>query len=179
MKFSKLFIISVLATFFHFNSVSAECIFGPMLGDDISKVEEKYGPADEISDKESIVSTLIDDICPGNNFGNSIFEMQFVGGQLVSFSIIVSNGQDNAESKKMLLYNYVEKNYGKFNSSKNPADWTGFKVWRENDDIIVYKKMYYLKTVLEEELFITNKQYKGLIGTLEDEVIDEEAEADG
>ena len=39
--------------------------------------------------------------------------------------------------------------------------------------------MYYLKTILEEELFITNKQYKGLIGTLEDEVIDEEAEADG
>ena len=176
MKFSRLFIISVLATFFHFNSVSAECIFGPMLGDDISKVEEKYGPADEISDKESIVSTLIDDICPGNNLGNSIFEMQFVEGQLVSFSIIVSNGQDNAESKKMLLYNYVEKNYGKFNSSKNPADWTGFKVWRKNDDIIVYKKMYALKKILEEELFITNKQSKSLIGTLEDEVIDEEAD---
>ena len=176
MKFSKLFIISVLATFFHFNSVSAKCNFGLMLGDDISKVEEKYGPADEISDKESIVSALIDDICPGNNLGSSIFEMQFVEGQLVSFSIIVSNGQDNAESKKMLLYNYVEKNYGKFNSSKNPADWTGFKVWRKNDDIIVYKKMYALKKIIEEELFITNKQSKGLIGTLEDEVIDEETD---
>ena len=176
MKFSRLLIISVLATFFHFNSVSAECIFGPMLGDDISKVEEKYGAANEISDKESIVSTMIDNICPGNNLGSSIFEMQFVEGQLVSFSIIVSNGQDNAESKKMLLYNYVEKNYGKFNSSKNPADWTGFKVWRENDDIIVYKKMYALKNILEEKLFITNKQSKSLIGTLEDEVIDEEAD---
>ena len=76
----------------------------------------------------------------------------------------------------MLLYNYVEKNYGKFNSSKNPEDWTGFKVWRENDDIIVYKKMYYLKNILEEELFITNKQSKALIGTLEDEVIDEETD---
>ena len=167
MKFSRLLIISVLATFFQFNSVSAECIFGPRLGDDISKVEEKYGPADEISDKESIVSTLIDDICPGNNLGNSIFEMQFVEGQLVSFSIIVINGQDNAESKKMLLYNYVEKNYGKFNSSKNPADWTGFKVWRKSDDIIIYKKMYALKNILEEKLFITNKQSKSLLGSLE------------
>ena len=176
MKFSRLLIISVLATFFHFNSVSAECNFGLMLGDDISKVEEKYGPADEISDKESIVSTMIDNMCPGNNLGSSIFEMQFVEGQLVSFSIIVSNGQDNAESKKMLLYNYVEKNYGKFNSNKNPADWTGFKVWRENDDIIIYKKMYALKNILEEKLFITNKQSKSLIGTLEDEVIDEEAD---
>ena len=176
MKFSRLLIISVLATFFQFNSVSAECIFGPMLGDDISKVEEKYGAANEISDKESIVSTMIDNICPGNNLGSSIFEMQFVEGQLVSFSIIVINGQDNAESKKMLLYNYVEKNYGKFNSSKNPADWTGFKVWRENDDIIIYKKMYALKNILEEKLFITNKQSKSLIGTLEDEVIDEEAD---
>ena len=176
MKFSRLLFISVLATFFHFNSVSAECIFGPMLGDDISKVEEKYGAANEISDKESIVSTMIDNICPGNNLGSSIFEMQFVEGQLVSFSIIVSNGQDNAESKKMLLYNYVEKNYGKFNSSKNPADWTGFKVWRENDDIIIYKKMYALKNILEEKLFITNKQSKSLIGTLEDEVIDEETD---
>jgi len=176
MKFSRLLIISVLATFFQFNSVSAECIFGSMLGDDISKVEEKYGAANEISDKESIVSTMIDNICPGNNLGSSIFEMQFVEGQLVSFSIIVSNGQDNAESKKMLLYNYVEKNYGKFNSNKNPADWTGFKVWRENDDIIIYKKMYALKNILEEKLFITNKQSKSLIGTLEDEVIDEEAD---
>ena len=147
-----------------------------MLGDDISKVEEKYGAANEISDKESIVSTMIDNICPGNNLGSSIFEMQFVEGQLVSFSIIVSNGQDNAESKKMLLYNYVEKNYGKFNSNKNPADWTGFKVWRENDDIIIYKKMYALKNILEEKLFITNKQSKSLMGTLEDEVIDEEAD---
>ena len=176
MKFSRLLIISVLATFFQFNSVSAECIFGPMLGDDISKVEEKYGPADEISEKESIISTMIDDICPGDNLGNSILEMQFVEGQLVSFSIVVSNGQDNAESKKMLLYNYVEKNYGKFNSSKNPEDWTGFKVWRESDDIIVYKKMYALKNILEEELFITNKQSKALIGILEDEVIDEESD---
>ena len=176
MKFFRLLIISVLATFFQFNNVSAACIFGSMLGDDISKVEEKYGAANEISDKESVVSTMIDNICPGNNLGSSIFEMQFVEGQLVSFSIIVSNGQDNAESKKMLLYNYVEKNYGKFNSSKNPADWTGFKVWRKNDDIIVYKKMYALKKILEEELFITNKQSKSLIGTLEDEVIDEEAD---
>ena len=176
MKFSRLLIVSVLATFFQFNSVSAECIFGPMLGDDISKVEEKYGPADEISDKESIISTMIDDICPGDNLGNSIFEMQFVEGQLVSFSIVVSNGQDNAESKKMLLYNYVEKNYGKFNSSKNPEDWTGFKVWRESDDIIIYKKMYYLQNILEEELFITNKKSKALIGTLEDEVLNEETD---
>ena len=176
MKFFRLLIISVLATFFQFNNVSAACIFGSMLGDDISKVEEKYGAANEISDKESIVSTMIDNICPGNNLGSSIFEMQFVEGQLVSFSIIVSNGQDNAESKKMLLYNYVEKNYGKFNSNKNPADWTGFKVWRENDDIIIYKKMYALKNILEEKLFITNKQSKSLIGTLEDEVIDEEAD---
>ena len=176
MKFFRLLIISVLATFFQFNNVSAACIFGSMLGDDISKVEEKYGAANEISDKESIVSTMIDNICPGNNLGSSIFEMQFVEGQLVSFSIIVSNGQDNAESKKMLLYNYVEKNYGKFNSNKNPADWTGFKVWRENDDIIIYKKMYALKNILEEKLFITNKQSKGLIGTLEDEVIDEETD---
>ena len=176
MKFFRLLIISVLATFFQFNNVSAACIFGSMLGDDISKVEEKYGAANEISDKESVVSTMIDNICPGNNLGSSIFEMQFVEGQLVSFSIIVSNGQDNAESKKMLLYNYVEKNYGKFNSNKNPADWTGFKVWRENDDIIIYKKMYALKNILEEKLFITNKQSKGLIGTLEDEVIDEEGD---
>ena len=176
MKFSKLLIVSVLATFFQFNSVSAECIFGPMLGDDISKVEEKFGPADEISEKESIISTMIDDICPGDNLGNSILEMQFVEGQLVSFSIVVSNGQDNAESKKMLLYNYVEKNYGKFNSSNNPEDWTGFNVWREIDDIIVYKKMYALKNILEEELFITNKQSKALIGILEDEVIDEESD---
>jgi len=176
MKFFRLLIISVLATFFQFNNVSAACIFGSMLGDDISKVEEKYGAANEISDKESVVSTMIDNICPGNNLGSSIFEMQFVEGQLVSFSIIVSNGQDNAESKKMLLYNYVEKNYGKFNSNKNPADWTGFKVWRENDDIIIYKKMYALKNILEEKLFITNKQSKSLIGTLEDEVIDEEAD---
>ncbi len=36
--------------------------------------------------------------------------------------------------------------------------------------------MYALKKILEEELFITNKQSKALIGTLEDEVIDEETD---
>ena len=88
MKFSRLLIISVLATFFQFNSVSAECIFGPMLGDDISKVEEKYGPADEISDKESIISTMIDDICPGDNLGNSIFKLSCAIKELRKIGLI-------------------------------------------------------------------------------------------
>ena len=36
--------------------------------------------------------------------------------------------------------------------------------------------MYALKNILEEELFITNKQSIALIGILEDEVIDEESD---
>ena len=82
MKFFRVFIIVLVlvSLFFHINSANAECNFGLMLGDDVSKAEAKYGSADEISDKESIVSitATIEDICPGNNLGNSTVEMQFV-----------------------------------------------------------------------------------------------------
>ena len=167
MKFFRALIVLVLVPFFHINSANAECNFGLMLGDDVSKAEAKYGSADEISENLSSITATIEDICPGNNLGNSTVEMQFLINQLVSFSIIVTNGQYNAESKKMLLYKYVEQNYGKINSSKKPSDWTGFKVWRKGEKTIVYKKMYDLGSILEEELFITNKESKELLANNE------------
>jgi len=142
------------------NSANAKCNFeGLKLGDDISKVGERNNV---IEIEPSIVSVFMGlrNACPGENLGYSIINITFIEDKLASFTISVGLDINNSETKKRLLYKYVEQNYGKINSSKKPSDWTGFKVWRKGEKTIVYKKMYDLGSILEEELFITNKEYQ-------------------
>jgi len=161
MKFIKLLFILVAIIFLYTtNSANAKCNFeGLKLGDDISKVGERNNV---IEIEPSIVSVFMGlrNACPGENLGYSIINITFIEDKLASFTISVGLDINNSETKKKLLYKYVEKEYGKIDPDNNP-NWTGFKVWRDGEKVIVYKKMYDAsRTFIEEELFITNKEYQ-------------------
>jgi len=162
MKFIKLtFILVAIIFLYTANSANAKCNFkGLKLGDDISKV-------DEISDnivemKTSVVSFFVEQeiACHDENLGDSIINITFIEDKLASFRISTRLDINNGEIKKKLLYNYVEKEYGKVDPNNDP-NWTGFKVWKDGEKTIVYKKMYDASnTFMEEKLFITNKEYR-------------------
>ena len=155
MSFIKTLFFLLLALFC-IESAFAKCDSGLKLGAAHSKAEEKFGSGTHYSDNLSVISILAKDICPGEDLGDATLEITFLNGSAVSFVFIVNNGQENAESKKMKLFNYVERNYGKITSNNNPKDWTGFTTFKEGaDGVVVYKKMYFQKTILEEELYIS------------------------
>ncbi len=161
MKFIKLpFILVVIIFLYTTNSANAKCNFeGLKLGDDISKVGERNNV---IEIEPSIVSVFmgLGNACPGENLGYSIINITFIEDKLASFAISVGLDINNSETKKKLLYNYVEKEYGKIDPDNDP-NWTGFKVWRNGEKVIVYKKMHDTsRAFIEEELFITNKEYQ-------------------
>ena len=161
MKFIKLpFILVVIIFLYTTNSANAKCDFeGLKLGDDISMVDAKHNVMEM---EPSIVSVFmgLGNACPGENLGYSIINITFIEDKLASFRISTRLDINNGEIKKKLLYNYVEKEYGKVDPNNDP-NWTGFKVWKDGEKTIVYKKMYDASnTFMEEKLFITNKEYR-------------------
>lgn len=168
MKLIRPLTITLLAVVFACSNASAKCNFGFNLGSDIKQVEEIYGPAFPYSEINLVIEAPIEEVCPNENLGDSFVEFRFINNELAAFSIIVENGFDNAESEKLLLYNYVKSNYGTISDSR-PLYWRGFKSWNKNGEVIVYKKMPFQK-ILEEELYISNKKYNNeLIEKLADE----------
>ena len=161
MKSIKLLFVLVAIIFLYTtNSANAKCDFkGLKLGDGISKVGDDQ-MIDDMDPEEVLIYMGIKDACPNENLGLSTVEIAFIEDRLVSFKILVALSDRNTETNKKLLYKYVEKEYGKIDPDNNP-NWIGFKVWRDGEKVIVYKKMYDAsRTFIEEELFITNKEYQ-------------------
>ncbi len=161
MKSIKLLYVLVVIIFLYTtNSANAKCDFkGLKLGDDISKVGDDQ-MIDDGDPEEVLVYMGIKDACPNENLGLSTVEIAFIEDRLVSFKILVALNDRNTETNKKLLYKYVEKEYGKIDPDNNP-NWIGFKVWRDGQETVVYKKMYGARRItIEEVLFITSKEYR-------------------
>ena len=180
MNFIKI-ILFLLITFLYMESAFAKCDSGIRLGTAYSKAEEKFGAGIHYSDNLSVISISTEDVCPGENLGDTSLEITFLNGSAASFVFMVNNGQENAESKKMKLFNYVERNYGKITSNTNPNNWIGFTTFNEGTDgVVVYKKMYFQKTILEEELYISTIELTDKLVSeiaIEEEDMDDEDES--
>ena len=142
------------------NSAYAKCTFDELkLGDDISRVGDNR-MIDDTDPEQVVVYMSIKDACPNENLGFSSVEIAFIENKLVSFKILVGLDNRNTETNKKLLYEYVEKEYGKIDPDNNP-DWLGFKVWKNGQETVVYKKMYGVtKIFIEETLYITSEEYR-------------------
>ena len=161
MVFIKLLFVLVTIIFLYpANSANAKCTFDELkLGDDISRVGDNR-MIDDMDPEQVVVYMSIKDACPNENLGFSSVEIAFIENKLVSFKILVGLDNRNTETNKKLLYEYVEKEYGKIDPDNNP-DWLGFKVWRNGQETVVYKKMYGVtKIFIEETLYITSKEYR-------------------
>jgi hypothetical protein len=60
--------------------------------------------------------------------------------------------------------NYAKKVYGNFDTGNNPKAFNNFKVWDTNQKVIVYKRMTNDEEIIEEELYISNKEYDQKLG---------------
>ena len=161
MAFIKLLFVLVTIIFLYpANSANAKCTFDELkLGDDISRVGDNR-MIDDIDPEQVVVYMSIKDACPNENLGFSSVEIAFIENKLVSFKILVGLDNRNTETNKKLLYEYVEKEYGKIDPDNNP-DWLGFKVWKNGQETVVYKKMYGVtKIFIEETLYITSEEYR-------------------
>lgn len=167
VKNIKLIIIFTLA-YFSFGIAYSACNFTLNLGDNIAKAEEIYGegPGEDVGADpgegiEAIIIRETNNIaCPGINLGKGMTEYLFLDDVLSSITIAVSKDSENTESKKFLLFNYVQENYGKITSSgQSRESWRGFKRFEKSGQIIVYRKMSSYNNLLVEDLFITDKKY--------------------
>ena len=158
LKLLKNIFLSFLFIFFLTNFAQAKCNFGINIGDNISNLKNEL--AEEFIE-ESIVNDIsgpIIDFCPNENFDENIYvNFTFVKKELASIRIIVQNRtKENITSNKLSLMNYAKQNYGDFNTGQNPKAYNNFKVWRGNNNLIVYKRILNHKEIFEEEIYITN-----------------------
>ena len=56
--------------------------------------------------------------------------------------------------------NYVKQTYGDFDTGQNPKIYNYFNSWKQNNRLIIYKRMRNQFNIIDEELFITNEKYK-------------------
>jgi hypothetical protein len=78
--------------------------------------------------------------------------------------MVVLNDGKNTMSEKLTLMNYAKKVYGDFDTGQNPKIYNNFKVWEKNQNLIIYKRMFNEENLIEEEIYISNKEYDQQLG---------------
>ena len=78
--------------------------------------------------------------------------------------MVVLNDGQNTESDKLTLMKYAKKVYGNFDTGPNPKAYNNFMVWEKNNSIIIYKRMFNQENLIEEEIYISNKEYDQKLG---------------
>jgi len=169
MKSSKIFKIIILTFFFviNFSNFSiASCNFKIKIGQNISKIKKfidfNYTENSDQTKKElKNYSVSSKNICP-NEFSNEELNINytFIGNELANIKVSVNNDKDNTASNKLTLMNYVKQTYGNFDTGKNSKIYNYFNSWKINSDIIIYSRLKNQFKIIEEELFITNKNFR-------------------
>ena len=151
-------LIVFLVVFFIPTSAFAKCNIGFKLGENIKQVEEKFGTSIFLAEKFSMIVAPIEDVCPREKLGYSVVEFYFLNDELAAYKIVVDHYDDTPEDEKLLLFEYVKKNYGDITDSAKPEFWRGFKFWDKKNEIAIYKKMDF-HGILDEVLYISNEKY--------------------
>ena len=141
---------------------NAECNFKINLGENISKVK-KLSIIDEEVGSSILGNYYVDskDICLNEDLDEKIFiNYTFIGNELATIRIVVKNNIENTISNKLQLMNYVKKTYGDLDTGQNPKIYNYFNSWKNNNKIIIYKRIKNSLNIIEEELFISNEKYQ-------------------
>lgn len=140
------------------NIAHAECNFKIKLGQKISKIKKftDINQEDDLLLENYYIST--EDICPNENLEDTDINYTFINDKLASIRLIVKNDKSNTASNKLLLMKYVKQNYGNFDTGQNSKIYNYFNSWKNNDEIIIYKRIKDQFEIIDEELFITNEE---------------------
>ena len=162
-----------------FNSnVNAECNFMINIGEKISKkFIEKFTEPMPMHRGQFMLPVPSPEVCPNDNLNMDIaIEYIFLGEEeinmrLAGIGMIALNFDDkNSVSNKLTLMNYAKKVYGDFDTGFNPLAYNNFEIWENGQSIVVYKRLTNVDQMIEEEIYISNKEYDRKLGEFFNEI---------
>ena len=185
-------LIVIIALIFSITSSQAACDFLINIGDKGTKLYEKFDmypmPMFKGQFMLPIQST---ELCPNDNLNINITveyvflgnkddesEDEFKNANLAAIRMIVFNDENNTESNNLTLMNYAKKVYGDFDTGQNPKVFNNFMIWEKNNSIIIYKRMFNEEDLIEEEIYISNKEYDQKLGEFYNQIELKELEQD-
>ena len=181
MKKITLYILSI--SFLFISNTFAECNFVINIGDKQTKIVEKFGEPMPMFKGQFMLPIPSTEVCPNDNLSYDIaVEYLFLGepenSRLAAIRMIVFNDGKNTVSDQLLLMNYAKKVYGNFDTGQNPKAFNNFNVWDDNQRIVVYKRMTNEEGMIEEELYISNKEYDQKLGEFYNKLEEDEFKED-
>ena len=178
-------IIFTFLIFFSCSSLAqAACDFLINIGDKGTKVFEKFAPPMPGFKGQFYLPIQSQEVCPNDKLNDMIaVEYVFLGeeedtAQLAAIRMVVLNDGNNTESDKLTLMNYAKKVYGDFDTGQNPKVFNNFMIWEKNNSIIIYKRMFNEEDLIEEEIYISNKEYDQKLGEFYNQIELKELEQD-
>jgi len=165
----KKFLIILTALSLCISTAEAACNFIIKIGDNKSKIVEKIAEPMPMFEGQSMLPVSSMEICPNDNLDDDIaIEYIFLGEpeneRLAAIRMVVLNDSKNTLSDKLILMNYAKKVYGNFDTGSNPKAYNNFKVWDKDKNIIIYKRMFNEEDLIEEEIYISTKEYDQKLG---------------
>ena len=181
MKKITLYILGI--SFLFISNTLAECNFVINIGDKQTKIVEKFGEPMPMFKGQFMLPIPSTEVCPNDNLSYDIaVEYLFLGepenSRLAAIRMVVFNDGKNTVSDQLLLMNYAKKVYGDFDTGQNPKAFDNFNVWDDNQRMVVYKRMTNEEGMIEEELYISNKEYDQKLGAFYNKLEEDEYKED-
>lgn len=164
-------LVQFFIIFFLFSvPANAACDFMIKIGDKGTKVFEKFAVPLPGFKGMWYMPVQSPEVCPNDNLNENIaVEYVFLGdkheqAKLAAIRMIVLNDGSNTENNKFTLMNYAKKVYGDFDTGQNPKIFNSYNVWEKGDKIIVYQRLIDSEELIDEEIYISNKEYDEKLG---------------
>ena len=168
-KHISLFLLTFIALSLCIPTAQAACNFIIKIGDKKTKIVKKFAEPMPMYAGQFMLPVQSEEVCPNDNLSIDIaIEYIFLGdpenSRLAAIRMVVLNDGQNTESDKLTLMNYAKKVYGDFDTGENPKIYNNFEIWEKNQNMVIYKRMFDEESLIDEEIYISNKEYDKKLG---------------
>ena len=175
MKKNIFIITLIFSAFLNFSLVSSEeCDLEFEIGESFSNVTNMLGEPDIDKNIELLDLNLNDEKvnywfattnfknwCPDHHPQDTEIRIHSLGGEtVIGYELISYNNISKINDKKSFLFYYIQDNYGEEAEEVFDPKWLGHISWEKNNKKFYYSKTLRLNTIIEEELKITNNEYR-------------------
>jgi len=178
-----LLIVTFLVFSLYIPTAQAACDFIIKIGDKKTKIVKKFAEPMPTYAGQFMLPVQSQEVCPNDNMSFDIaIEYIFLGdpenSRLAAIRMVVLNDGQNTESNKLTLMNYAKKVYGDFDTGENPKIYNNFEIWEKNQNLIIYKRVFSEENLIDEEIYISNKEYDLKLGEFYNKIEMSEFEED-
>ena len=178
-------LIIFILLLFNVKTAQAACDFIINIGDTSKKIDEKIASPIPMFPGQFMLPVQSPELCPNDNLNENIaVEYIYLGEnpetalRLAAIRMVVLNDGQNTESDKLTLMKYAKKVYGDFDTGQNPKVFNNYMIWEKNNSIVIYKRMCNQEDLIEEEIYISNKEYDQKLGEFYNQIELKELEQD-